>query len=217
MNLIQFITVVLLSMGPSYGDREPWDLRTQRMEIVAKAIDDASAQATCSDAYAVETCKRSWPGSKRELALLLVTKGYWESRFAKNVHEGKCRPYECDAATINGNIIHRARSPWQIQRTGLVSKEEYAKMKSASLESTTMAAVVATRHLAVGMAKCRTIPGAISIYGGAGNCNWKGSAGRYKFFKDISARSEADFAKRVDQQRERLEARLNREEKTAKK
>lgn len=217
MNLIQFITMVLLSLEPSYSDNEPWDVRTQRMETVAKAIDDAAAQATCSDAHAVETCKPMWPGSKRELALLLVTKGYWESRFAKNVHEGKCRPYECDAATINGNIIHRARSPWQVQRTNLVTKEEYSKMQSSSLESTTMAAVAATRHLAVGMAKCHTIPGAISIYGGAGNCNWKGAAGRYKFFKDISKRSNADFEKRAQQQRARLEARLARDEKTAKK
>jgi len=217
MNLIKFITVVLLSMEPSYGDKEPWDDRTQRMEIVAKAIDDAAARATCSDPYAVETCKRLWPGSKRELALLLVTKGYWESRFAKNVHEGVCRPYECDASRVNGSVVHRARSPWQIQKTGLVSKEEYAQMKSSSLESTTMAAVVATRYLSVGMGKCHTIPGAIAIYGGAGSCNWKGALGRYKFFQDISGRSDADFAKRAEQQRARLEARLNREEKSAKK
>lgn len=213
MNSIQFLTMVLLSMEPSHGDREPWDTRAQRMEIVAKSIDSAAAQATCSAEFASATCKPTWPGSKRELSLLLVTKGYWESRFAKNVHEGKCQPYECDATTINGNIIHRARSPWQIQRTLLVSKEEYAKMTSNSLESTTMAALVATRYLAVGMAKCHTIPGAIAVYGGVANCNWSGAAGRYKFFKDISARTDEDFSKRVDQQRTRLAARLDREDK----
>ena len=211
MNFIQFITMVLLSMVPSYGDKEPWDHRIQRMEIVAKAIDDASARATCSDLYAEEKCKRLWPGSKRDLAMLLVTKGFWESGFAKNVHEGKCRPFECDASKVNGNVIHRARSPWQIQRTGLVTNEEYAKMKFASLESTTLAAIVATRYLAMGMGKCHTIPGAISIYGGAGVCNWPGAMGRYDFFKVISARSDADFVKRAEQQRASLETRLNRE------
>lgn len=217
MNLIKFITMVLLSMEPSYSDKEPWDDRTQRMEIVAKAIDKAAAQATCTDSHATEACKRLWPGSKRELALVLVTKGYWESRFAKNVHEGVCRPYECDASRANGNIVHRARSPWQIQKTGLVTKEEYAKMKSSSLESTTMSAIAATRHLAVGMAKCHTIPGAMSVYAGVKSCNWKGALQRYKFFQDISSRSDEDFAERVEQQRVRLEARFNKEKKSIKK
>lgn len=209
--------MVLLSMDPSYGDLEPWLVRSQRMEIIAKAIDTAAAEATCSDSFETKTCKRSWPGKKKELALLLVTKGYWESRFARNVHEGKCQSYECDVEIINGQHFHRARSPWQIQRTNLVTKDEYSKMKSATIESTTISASVAARYLSLGMNVCHTIPGAIAIYGGAGYCGWPGAIERYKFFNDINARSEDDFGKRVEKQRARLEARLISVEKTRKK
>ncbi|NBZ95407.1 MAG: hypothetical protein EBR40_03085 [Proteobacteria bacterium] len=211
MNFIQFITLVLMSLEPSYGDKEPWDVREKRMEIVAKAIDDASSKATCSDAYAKDGCKPAWTRSKKDLALLLVTKGYWESRFAKNVHEGKCRPYECDAHKINGNVVHRARSPWQVQRTGLETADEYSKMRSSTLESTAMSAEVASRHLVMGMNRCRTIKGAISVYGGVGTCNWSGAEGRLAFFNRINSQNEAGFKKAADNQRKKLEDRLNRE------
>ena len=216
MNFIEFLTMVLLSMQPAYSDKEEWRERAVRMEIVAKSIDDAAARATCAGDYEGEGCKRAWPGTKRSLAMLLVTKGYWESRFAKNVHDGMCRVYECDAAVVRGVAVHRARSPWQIQKTGLVTREEYAQMKSGSLESTTMAAVVATRHLSLGFAKCHTISGAIAIYGGAGYCEWPGAVGRYAFFNEISARSEGEFVKLVGRQRESLELRLAREVKSVK-
>lgn len=213
MNFLQYITLVLLSLQPSYGDMEPWNERTGRMEIVAKAIDEASSKATCSGSFDVAGCERKWPGSKKELALLLVTKGYWESRFAKNVHEGKCRVYECDAHKVNGKVSHRARSPWQIQKTGLVTPNEYGNMKSSSQESTTLSAEVATRYLAIGMNKCKTIKGAISIYGGANSCNWKGADGRYAFFKTLNGKSEEQFVADQAKQKLALEERLTRKEK----
>lgn len=210
MNFIQYITVVLLSLQPSFSDKESWEERTGRMEIVAKAIDDASSKATCMGAYDVAGCERKWPGSKKELALLLVTKGFWESRFAKNVHEGKCREYECDAYTSQGRILHKARSPWQIQRTGLVTKEEYAKMKSSTLEATSMSAEVATRYLAIGMNRCRTIKGAISIYGGVNSCDWKGADNRVKFFKALISKSEEQLMSEQAKQKLELEKRLDK-------
>ena len=212
MNFLQYITLVLLSLQPSYGDMEPWSERTGRIEIVAKAIDEASSKATCSDAYNVAGCERKWPGTKKELALLLVTKGYWESKFAKNVHEGKCRAYECDAQKVNGKVSHRARSLWQIQKTGLVSPEEYGKMRTSSQESTTLSAEVATRYLSIGMNKCKTIKGAISIYGGADSCNWKGAEGRYAFFKSLLGKSEEQFIAERAKQKLALEERLSRQE-----
>jgi hypothetical protein len=160
------------------------------MEIIATAIDDASSKTTCSDKYDVPGCEKSWPGDKKSIAMLLVTKGFWESKFAKNVHEGKCRPYECDSYTVNGKTIHKARSSWQIQKTGLVSKEEYDQMKAATLESTKISANVAVRYLALGMKSCKTIRGAISIYGGARVCNWSAAAPREAFYRRISAMSE---------------------------
>lgn len=210
MTFIQYILLILLSLDPSYSDREPWDVRVQRLSIIAQAIDDASSKATCEDSYAAPTCQKTWGKSKKDLALLLVTKGFWESRFAKNVHEGKCAPLECDMEVVRGVVYHRARSPWQIQRVpSLVSESEYKLMKTASLEGTKTSANVATRYLVMGLNACHTIKGAISMYGGAG-CNWEGIANRYSFFNSISLKSETDFKKDVEKRKTALEDRLAR-------
>jgi hypothetical protein len=208
---------MILSLEPSYGDNEAWEARTERMKIVAHAIDDAANKATCSADYAIPSCEKKWAGSKKELAVLLVTKGYWESRFAKNVHEGKCRAQECDAIVVAGKIQHLARSPWQIQRApSLVSVEEYKQMNSATIEGTKVSANVATRYLSMGLNTCHNIKGAISMYGGAG-CNWEGSAGRYSFFNTLMAKSEKDFEQEANKRKSALEARLDRETKAQKK
>lgn len=212
MNFLQYITLVLLSLQPSFSDGENWEDRTGRMEIVAKAIDDASSKATCMGDYEAVGCERKWSGSKKELALLLVTKGFWESRFAKNVHEGKCRTYECDAYKSRGKVFHKARSPWQIQKTGLVTSDEYSKMKASTQEATSLSAEVATRYLAIGMNQCKTIKGAISIYGGADSCDWKGADNRYKFFKSLMGKSEEQFMADRARQKLELEKRLSRHE-----
>lgn len=210
MNFVNYITMILLSLQPSYSDNETWSERTARMEIIAEAIEDASAAATCTGKYETSNCKKVWAKDKKSLALLLVTKGYWESKFAKNVHEGKCRKYECDSYMVNGNVLHRARSPWQIQRTGMVTKEEYSAMNSASLDSTKMSANVAVRYLANGMSLCKTISGAIAIYGGSKTCNWKGAAPREAFYKSLISKSEDQLLAAADAQKVKLESRLER-------
>lgn len=198
MNFIKYITAILLSLDPSHSDNETWDERAARMEIIATAIDDASSKVTCSEQYNTPTCEKTWPLDKKSIALLLVTKGYWESRFAKNVHEGKCRSYECDAYKVNGGIRHRARSSWQIQRTSLVSVEEYNTMNSSSIESTTTAANVAARYLTIGMKSCKTIKGAMSIYGGGKVCDWPGAAPREAFYKRLRSMSEDQIFAAID-------------------
>lgn len=208
MKLINYIVSILLSLDPSYSDKETWAERTTRMEIIAEAIDDASSKATCEEKYNTLDCKKKWINNRRSLTLLLITKGFWESKFAKNVHEGKCRPYECDSYTFNGNTFHRARSPWQIQRTGLVMKEEYDKMNSSTRESTVMSANVAVRYLAMGMNSCKTITGTMAIYGGAKSCNWDGVAPRVEFYNRLQKMEEKDIQKRVENQKLKLDARL---------
>jgi len=209
MNFLEYIVTVLLSLQPAYADKEAWDQRANRMHVIAEAIDDASSKATCEGKYSTTDCKKTWTNSKRDLALLLVTKGFWESKFAKNVHEGKCRPYECDSYTKNGRVIHKARSLWQIQKTGLVTKEEYNMMNASSVESTTMAANVAVRYLATGMNACKTISGAIAIYGGAKSCSWKGALPREHFFKGLRAKSDEQLHNDANLQKKNLEERLN--------
>jgi hypothetical protein len=213
MNFIKYITMILLSLEPSYSDKETWEERSARMEIVAEAIEDASSKATCEEEYNTPDCKKTWIKDRRSLALLLITKGFWESRFAKNVHEGKCRPDECDAYTTGSYRRHRARSPWQVQRTGLVSKEEYNEMSSSTLESTKMSANVAARYLIMGMNNCKTISGSMSIYGGAKSCTWSGVKPRVDFYNRLSARTEEDFQKLIAEKKSKLAARLISEKK----
>ena len=213
MSFFEYIVTVLLSLQPAYADEETWAQRTDRMRTIAAAIDDASSKATCEDRYNTPDCKKTWSKSKKSLALLLITKGFWESKFAKNVHEGKCRPYECDAYTVNGNRLHRARSPWQVQRTGLVSKEEYAEMNSSSLTSTTMSANVAARYLVLGMNSCKTIQGAIAIYGGAKTCTWKGAQVREAFYNSLSKKGDAQLQSEAAAHKKKLEDRLSKKDK----
>lgn len=218
MNFIQYITLMLLSLEPSYGDKESWEARTERMTVIAKAVDDAASKATCSDAYAIPSCEKKWAGSKKELAILLITKGYWESRFAKNVHEGKCRDKECDAIVVTGKVHHLARSPWQIQRTpSLVSADEYKQMNSSTVEGTTVSANVAARYLITGFNSCHTIKGAISMYGGAGCKNYSWAASRYNFFTHMLSKSEETLSQEANKRKAALESRLSREAKESKK
>jgi hypothetical protein len=209
MNFVQYITVILLSLEPSYSDKETWLERSARMETIAQAIDDASSRATCSDKYDVLDCKKSWPKDKRSLGLLLVTTGFWESRFAKNVHEGKCRTYECDSfRTADGRIRHRARSPWQIQKTVFVTKDEYSKMNDSSIESTTMSANVAIRHLSHGVKTCSTFVGAMAFYGGAKNCLWSEARKRIAFYSTLDQKSNEQLKSEADNRKMKLEARF---------
>jgi hypothetical protein len=211
MNFVQYITAILLSLEPAYADKETWTERTARMEIIAEAIDDASSKATCEAKYNTKDCQKLWSKDKKSLALLLVTKGYWESLFSKNVHEGKCRDYECDPYKVGNKVHHRAKSPWQIQHTGLVTVDEYSKMGFATLESTKLSAEVASRYLAMGMKQCDTISGTIAIYGGAKDCSWSGSKQRAAFYERLRARTEDSFVKQGSERKAKLEERLERE------
>lgn len=211
MNFIQYITMVLLSLQPAYSDKETWEERSTRMQIIATAIDDASSKATCSGSYQTDDCKKTWEKSKTSLGLLLVTVGFWESRFSKHVHEGKCKPYECDSYRKNGNVVHRARSPWQIQKTSFVSKEEYSKMLSSTLESTTISANVAVRYLVSGMNRCNSIFGAMSIYATAKTCSWSGARKRLAFYEKLEKKNNEQIIEEFNNQKIKLEKRFKNE------
>ena len=189
------IWIVLLSLQPAKHDGEAWPERMERMRTTARAIHTASTWATCTGAYVPTEstpCKPRWTRSQRDLALLLVTLSWWESRLALNVHRGECRAYECDATRLaNGTIYHRARTVWQLQRTSLVRGTEWADMVGTSERQTGTAAVVASRALSVSLGRCRTIEGAIAAYAGAG-CRWKHAGNRALFWSRLRTRSNAE-------------------------
>jgi hypothetical protein len=140
------------------------------MSTIGRAVVEVVMRARCAGAYAVPAyavpaCKPIWFGGEKELAALLITKGWWESRFAKNVHEGKCDSNECDAVKLrDGGVVHRARSPWQLQRTAY-SDPEWPTMVGTSFEATRDAAWAAAKVLAEGQRRCKSARGALSWYG----------------------------------------------------
>ncbi len=188
MSWADVLVLVMLRLPAYHLDEETPEARRARIEVIAQAITGASALATCADAAPDDGCVRHWPGDGRDLSVLLVTQAYWETRFALNVHEGRCRSFECDPfrSPVTGKIEHRSRSLWQLQLNSLIV-DEWDKLVGTSLEATRHAAFAASKLLGRGFRACRTIPGTISRYAGVGGCQWKGAAPRHRQFLELRA------------------------------
>jgi hypothetical protein len=182
--------MLMLGLPAPYGDPEPAQERQARLTTIAQAITEASYRATCSQDYEVEECQRLWPGQPLDLALLLITQAYSESRLARNVHAGECRPYECDPfkSRSTGKVVHRARSIWQMHHTRPVH-DEWDRMVGVDEESTGYAAWAATKMLSYAYNACRSIPGAISRYAGWRRCDWPGAVRRTQLFEVLRQRT----------------------------
>jgi hypothetical protein len=187
MGLAQWVLMILLALPAAYTDRNE-ENRHERMAVIADAITEVCVRATCEGAYEGPSCEPIWHRSHRELAALLVTKGWWESRFASHVHAGKCKKDECDAVKTQYGVIHLARSPWQLQRTSF-SEDVWDHMLGDDLSSTRNAAWAAARVLAYGMDQCHTPRGALSWYG-AQTCQWQGAGNRYRTYERLMAMPE---------------------------
>lgn len=162
---------ILLTLPPNHLDQETEIARRDRLEVIATAINYASSAVTC-DGYGPE-CEAEFPGTKVEIAFLLITTGRFESGFAENVHKDRCRPYQCDVSIdIYGKIHFRARTPWQMQRHG-EAKLYWDHMMGADQLSTNYAAYAAARMLSRSKRACGSIPGAISMYAHGRSCQWK--------------------------------------------
>lgn len=167
------VLAMLLSLPPAYEDREEAN-RVWRLSVIADAVAQSVDRATC-DGY--EDCTPIWSGSDRELAALVVAVGWSESRFARNVHRGECRPDQCDPVRLaGGHVAHRARSLWQLQRTRWAAPV-WTKLEGTGLAETRNAAWTATRILAEGWRRCRSNAGAAGWYA-CGRCSWSGGARR---------------------------------------
>ena len=187
--MLNQILAILLSLEPSYRDHETWPQRVERMTMIAEAIDEAAAEATCEAPYAADDCAVKWKGSREELSTLLAVNGWVESKYALNVHEGKCRAWECDSIKgPDGKVVFRARTPWQIHQSTYLQTGEWKGMLGASPEATKVAAKVAARILSDSYNVCHTIPGALARYGGAA-CTWKGVAYRYKVWQQVTRKT----------------------------
>jgi hypothetical protein len=167
------VLTMLLALPPAHEDRNEPN-RVERLSVIADAVAQSVDRATC-EGYS--PCTPIWTGAPRDLAALVVTVGWWESRFARNVHAGKCRPYQCDAVRMPGGyVVHRARSPWQLQRTSW-AESVWTKLEGVELVETRNAAWTATRILAEGSRRCQSVSGTVGWYA-CGRCSWSGGPRR---------------------------------------
>ncbi len=182
-----------------HGDQESTEDREVRLNVIAQAIDEAVAIATCrnenssrerspsqasseskDDAEKSEsqTCKRFWHGTPRELGFLLLGQAFFETRLALHVHAGQCRVEigECDGG--------RAISLWQLHHGYHLPVERWRSLAGTDLESTREAAIEASRALSRGRNFCKgSLEGAVANYATGKSCQWKGAAKRVRFVR----------------------------------
>jgi hypothetical protein len=165
----QILLTILLGLRPYSLDQEAAPDRSARLETVAKAIEYASSRATCQGAFtAWAECSPIYHGARIELAALLLVMAQEESGLALHVHEGRCRPHECDAAMVRGQLVHRARSLWQVHYHPAFA-EEWPNLAGTATWPTNDAAWAATVVLSLGDPR-RTLRTAVCNYLGAEDC-----------------------------------------------
>lgn len=122
------------------------------MSIIANAMTKAVDRINCLNEWKKKaSCKKHWPGKPQELAVALIAHGESESHFAKRVHEGNCKPWECDPVVWwdkkgNKRIAFRARNVFQIQATR-ETHFLWQKSLGSSLMATANAAYVQAYYL----------------------------------------------------------------------
>ncbi len=133
MNLTAYLISAILSL-PTYHEDAGEQLKAQKRaqtELIATAVAQAAENA------------RGWPGSPRELAVLLLTVAWHETRFSLRIHEGRCRPYECDHG--------KARGLWQLHMHASLPRERWITVAGLDAESTLSAA----REAAIALVRSR--------------------------------------------------------------
>jgi hypothetical protein len=113
------LLALLLSLQASKYDTEPPKDRETRLE-------------TCSVAISEVVKSAHWPEGPNHLAVVLVSIAEMETHFAKHIHEGHCRPEECDGG--------RATSLWQLHENGHLPREQWLKLAGTSPEPTRLSA-----------------------------------------------------------------------------
>ena len=193
MNLLAALLYVSLILTPWYKDlqRETFQERSDRYSIIVSSTVKAAERATCTGQYANTICKPIYHGDSMELAFTMFGLAYMESRFARNVHAGKCEAHQCDAyKDRNGNVIHRAASIWQVHVSPIVPRSEWEQLGGLDQVSTDKAAWAATRVYVHGRNRCGTMVGGISQYAGTGRCDWPEASKRAALIEHLMRKAK---------------------------
>ncbi|MGC4090269.1 MAG: hypothetical protein QM756_20790 [Polyangiaceae bacterium] len=157
MSLTSYLLAAIATLPTFHEDvgAELVARKQAQAEVIAQAISDVAESA------------EGWSGSKRELATLLLTVAWHETRFSLRIHEGKCKPYECDHG--------RARSLWQLHVHPSLPRDLWLQLAGVDVESTRRAAREAakalsrSRNMCAGRARGSELVGqTLSAYAGRG-------------------------------------------------
>lgn len=180
------VLAILLSLAPHHLDSEDQAGRQQRMQDLAQAVVDVSAEATCGGAWASsDFCRPVWSRPPTELIAAELAVGEAETHFAQHVAEGRCRSFECDAMRLPGGLVlHQARGYWQVWRGPFVPQALWDEIDGPEYWPTTRAAYAAASVLGEGRRRCGSPEGAIAFFA-TSRCQWTGAAKRgerYRYF-----------------------------------
>lgn len=176
------LLLLLLTLPPAYEDRtEPLRERQDRLEVLGRAVARATDELVAD---------KSWTLPAVDLALLLVTLGEAESRFARHVHAGRCRKNffvgrgirECDAG--------RAATPWQLWITPQVPRALWKRLPGLDQAATDLAAFTAGRVLSYHVRGCGSYEGGIARYATGRVCRWSRAPKRFARFVELRRRYE---------------------------
>jgi hypothetical protein len=163
------IALWLVSLTPAYKDPEPAHEREARLAIYGDALAYEAERLTCTGQFAPtpeRPCSPSWRGTWQSLVVAVGDHGWHESKLARNIQEGKCRPLQCDPLWLRdpkGRYvrdeagkkvrIHTSRSVFQLKATTPAAREVWNRMLGPDREAVFASVYAATRFFVIHQCK----------------------------------------------------------------
>jgi len=144
--------------------------RKERLDIVADTQLDVAYELTCTGVYDTPECEPQFHSDYRKLVGLIITAGFWETRYARRIQLGDCKKKgekmplggvasrnECDSG--------RARSVYQVQKNGAYPEELWDNALGLDWQSHRDAAMAAGLTFSHAWKKCYGNHGDYGVWG----------------------------------------------------
>lgn len=160
------IASMLESYKPWYEDvNEEPVARKARLLMLATAQVHAVDLMMCSGQYDTEECIKKFEADPRQLYALLLTAGWWETRYNSRIHAGRCNKDECDGG--------KARGVYQAHANGTYPKEIWNASQGDDWEGTLAATQAAAYSFSSAWKGCKNRAGIQGVWCayGRGRCH----------------------------------------------
>ena len=164
---------------------EPWwqDLKEEpvarkaRLLLLATAQVEAVDHMTCAGKWEGTDCVKKFDADPLELYALLLTAGWWETRYNSRIHAGNCGEDECDGG--------RARGVYQVHLNGTYPEEIWYHAEGDDFDSTLNATEAAAYSLSSAWKACKKRAGTKGVWAayGRGACyrSYPGMVSRHRW------------------------------------